>query len=241
MSEDRIFATGDADVGAFQFNEAVAAVFPDMLKRSIPGYAESLLTIGALARRFIRENTRCYDLGCSLGAATLSMRHNISKGGCRILAVDSSDAMISRCDKIVADDDSPTPVDVVAGDIREIGIENASMVVMNYTLQFLPIGDRDKMIDGIYSGMNPGGVFVLSEKVVHADQRIEEVLVDLHHEQKKRNAYSESEIARKRAAIENVLIPESLAAHEERLSNAGFRHIGVWLRYYNFVSLIAIK
>lgn len=242
MSEDRIFASGGAGNRTFQFNAAVADVFPDMLKRSIPGYAASIQMIGSLARRFVTENTRCYDLGCSLGAAALAMRHNIREAGCRILAIDNSAAMIRRCQNIIRDDDGIVPVDVIAADVRrEVDIDNASMVVMNYTLQFLPLADRDEMIGKLCIGMKAGGVFVLSEKIVDDDHVIEEVLVDLHHEQKKRNAYSDSEIARKRAAIENVLIPESLASHLARLRQAGFSHVGVCLRQFNFVSLVAIK
>lgn len=241
MNEDRIFASEDAGEGTFEFNEAVAAVFPDMLKRSIPGYETSIFTIGYLARRFVAANTRCYDLGCSLGAATLAMRHNISGPGCRIVAIDGSKPMTRRCRDIIADDDAPIPVDVITGDVRDAVIENASMVVMNYTLQFLPIADREQMIAAIFSGMNEGGVLVLSEKVVDEDADIDGVLVDLHHEQKRRNAYSDSEISRKRAAIENVLIPESLETHRARLAEAGFRRFGVLLRYFNFVSLVAIK
>ncbi len=241
MSEDRLFASVDACDGAFQFNEAVAAVFPDMLERSIPGYAASIVTIGSLAQRYVRAETHCFDLGCSLGAATLAMRHNIAEPGCQIHAIDSSTAMIQRCKKIIADDDAVIPVEVVTADIRNVGIQNASMVVMNYTLQFLPIADRDDVIGKIYQGMNDGGVFVLSEKIKDDDQKIEDLLVDLHHEHKKRNAYSDSEISRKRAAIENVLIPESLDDHRARLSTAGFNHVGVWQRHFNFVSLVAFK
>ena len=241
MVEDRIFASEDAGSGPFEFNEAVAEVFPDMLKRSIPGYAASILTIGSLARRYVQPETHCYDLGCSLGAATIAMRHNIPGPGCRIQAIDSSPAMIRRCRKIIAADDALVPVDIIVGDVRETDIENASMVVMNYTLQFLPIADRDDMITKVCAGMNAGGIFVLSEKIVDDNREIEELLVDLHREQKKRNAYSDSEISRKREAIENVLMPESLAAHEARLTSAGFSHIGVWLRYFNFVSVVAIK
>lgn len=241
MSEDRLFASEGAGDGAFEFNEGVAAVFPDMLKRSIPGYAASILTIGSLARRYVRPETRCYDLGCSLGAATLAMRHNINEPGCRIQAIDSSMAMIARCRKIIADDDASVPVDVIACDVREADINNASMVVMNYTLHFLPIESRDSMITKIYRGMHDGSVFILSEKVKNDDGNIEDLLVSLHHEQKRRNAYSDSEISRKRAAIENVLIPESLATHQARLSDAGFSHVGVWLRHFNFVSLVAFK
>ncbi len=241
MSEDRIFASEHAGDGTFRFNESVAAVFTDMLKRSIPGYAESILTIGSLAQRYVRAETRCFDLGCSLGAATLAMRHNITESGCHIHAIDNSTAMIRRCRKIIADDDASVRVDVIAGDVREADIQNASMVVMNYTLQFLPVTDRDDMIAKVFQGMNDGGVFVLSEKIEDDDRKIEQLLVELHHEQKKRNAYSDSEISRKRAAIENVLVPESLATHQARLSNAGFSHVGVWLRYFNFVSLVAFK
>lgn len=241
MSEDRIYASENADDGSFEFNEAVAAVFPDMLKRSIPGYAATIAAIGAIARQFVSNESRCYDLGCSLGAATLAMRQNISGRDSRILSIDNSSAMIKRCRKTVEDDDSSVPVDVIAGDVRELKIENASMVVMNYTLQFLPIADRDPMIAKIFAGMNKGGVFVLSEKVTDEDPVVEKMLVNLHHEQKRRNAYSDSEISRKRAAIENVLIPENLATHKSRILKAGFGHVGIWLRFFNFVSMVAIK
>lgn len=241
MSEDRIFASQIAGDGPFEFNDTVAAVFPDMLRRSIPGYTETILAIGSLARRFVTENTICYDLGCSLGAATLAMRHHIACEGCRVVAIDNSDAMISRCRKIVADDDATVPVEVIAGDIRHAEIRNASMVVMNYTLQFIPVADRDAMVRKIFAGMNDRGILVLSEKVVDDDAEIEQLLVDLHHEEKKRNAYSDSEIARKRAAIQNVLIPERLDVHEARLKRSGFCHVGTWSRFFNFVSLVAIK
>ena len=115
------------------------------------------------------------------------------------------------------------------------------MVVMNYTLQFLPIAERKRVLGRICAGLNKGGVFVLSEKVADDDGAIEELLVDLHLGFKRRNAYSELEISRKRAALENVLIPESIDTHRERLQSAGFSHVGVWLRHYNFVSIVAIR
>jgi tRNA (cmo5U34)-methyltransferase len=115
------------------------------------------------------------------------------------------------------------------------------MVVMNYTLQFLPPGERHAMMQKISHGLNDGGLFLLSEKVVDQDETIEALVVGLHHEYKRSNAYSELEISRKRAALENVLIPERIETHRRRLRRAGFRHIGVLLRYFNFVSLAAIK
>ncbi len=241
MSRDRLYENEIGSTGTFEFNAAVADVFPDMLRRSIPGYEASLRAIRSLARRHVQRNSNCYDLGCSLGAATLAIRHGIVAEGCRIIAIDSALPMVERCKEIIANDETKIPVEVVAGDIREMNIMDASMVVMNYTLQFLPVDERAALIGKIGDGMRPGGVFVLSEKVIDEDPGIEALLVDLHHDFKRRQSYSELEISRKRAAIENVLVPESIATHKDRMVKAGFKHVGVWLRYFNFVSLVAIK
>ena len=244
MTTDKIYEH-PSDERPFRFNDDVAKVFPDMLQRSIPGYAATIEAIGSLAARCVQENTNCYDLGCSLGAATIAMRQGIRKPGCRIVAVDTAPAMIARCREVIAEDDrqsSPaTTVEIAQADVRETKIRNASMVVLNYTLQFLAMDDRDLLMRAICDGLNDGGLLVLSEKVVDENEEMEHLLVDLHHEHKRRNDYSALEISRKRAALENVLIPETVAAHRGRLADAGFSHTAVWLRYFNFVSIIAIK
>ena len=244
MSKDEIFKQQPGDE-PFRFDDAVAAVFPDMLQRSIPGYAASLEAIGSLAARYVKDGTQCYDLGCSLGAATLAMRQGIRADRCRIIAVDNAAAMTERCRQVIAEDDAvnspPTPVDVIAGDIMDVEISMASMVVLNYTLQFLAVDDRDALMRRICDGLVSGGLLVLSEKVLDEDKHMEELLFDLHHEHKRRNNYSAMEVSRKRAALENVLVPETVARHRTRMKKAGFEHIAVWLRYFNFVSIIAIK
>ncbi len=242
-SRDEIYAAGGVAKGSFEFNEAVARVFPDMLRRSIPGYAETLAAIGALAARAVLPGTRCFDLGCSLGAAALAMQRSIRQPDCRIVAVDRAPAMIERCRALVAAGADPAgpEIDVLEEDVRAVAITQASMAVMNYTLQFLPVGERAGMLRRIAGGMLPGGVFVLSEKVIDPDPAVEARLAELHHDFKRRNAYSDLEISRKRAAIENVLVPETVETHRERLAAAGFRHSGVWLRYFNFVSILALR
>ena len=173
------------------------------------------------------------------------MRQGIQEPGCRIVAVDVAPAMIARCEEIMAEDDRlygrETEVDIVEDDIRNIEVVNGSMVVLNYTLQFLDPVDRDPLLRRIHAGMNEGGVLVLSEKVVDENPEMEQLLVDLHLEHKRRKNYSALEIARKRAALENVLVPETVNDHFERLRGAGFAHVGIWLRYFNFVSIIAIR
>ena len=241
MSRDEIFADENRPEGPFEFTEAVANVFPDMLRRSIPGYAASIQAIRSLTRDFAKADTRLYDLGCSLGAATLAMRRGVSVPGCKIIAIDSAPAMVRRCRDLLAEDDSPTPVEVLCSDIRDVAIENASIVVMNYTLQFVAPNDRETLLRTIADGLLPGGLLLLSEKVVHDDPKIESLLQQLHLEFKRRHAYSDLEISRKRAALENVLVPDSVDTHLSRLERLGFSHAGVWLRYFNFVSLVAIR
>ena len=238
MNEDKLYIDEKLGDEPFRFDDSVARVFPDMLRRSIPGYAASIEAIGSLAARYVTPNTTCYDLGCSLGAATLAMRQGIRADGCRIIAVDNSEAMIEKCRSVVAGADD---IEVRLADIRDVSIENASMVVMNYTLQFLDLDARDTVLRRIADGMIDGGLFLLSEKVVDENPNMEDLLVDLHHEHKRRNDYSELEISRKRAALDNVLVPETVARHRHRLANAGFSHSAVWLRYFNFVSIVAIK
>lgn len=244
MTTDKIYEQRTPDQ-PFRFNDEVASVFPDMLRRSIPGYTATIEAIGSLAARYIQPNTNGYDLGCSLGAATIAMRQGIRVPGCRLVAVDIAPAMTQRLKEIVAEDNrrfSPsTPVDVVEADVRDIAISNASMVVLNYTLQFLAMDDRNELMRTIHDGLIKGGLLVLSEKVVDENADMEDLLVELHHEHKRRNDYSALEISRKRAALENVLVPETVTAHRSRLEAAGFRHAAVWLRYFNFVSIIAIK
>ncbi len=244
MTSDKIYDK-PSDDKPFRFNDEVAKVFPDMLRRSIPGYDATIEAIGSLAARYVLQDTNCYDLGCSLGAATIAMRQGIDTPGCRIVAVDTAPAMTKRCREILAEDDRQftpaTPVEVLRADIRDIEFKNASMIVLNYTLQFLPMIDRDALMRSIYDGLNDGGLLVLSEKVVDEIPEMEELLVDLHREHKRRNDYSALEVSRKRAALDNVLIPETVAAHRSRLAEAGFSHTAVWLRYFNFVSIIAIR
>jgi len=237
MNEDRLFEARDGRE-PFRFDQEVTRVFPDMLRRSIPGYAASIEAIGALSARFVRAGTNCYDLGCSLGAASLAMRQGARSDDVVVIGIDTSEAMVERCRDMVGDDPA---IRIELADMRDVDYQNASMIALNYTLQFIPVEDRDALIQKLYDGLNPGGLLVLSEKVIDNDPQLEQLLVDLHHEHKRRNDYSELEISRKRTALENVLVPERVDDHKARLTKAGFQHIAVWLRYFNFVSLIAIK
>jgi tRNA (cmo5U34)-methyltransferase len=238
---DRIYANPLAEVKQFSFDQTVVDVFPDMIKRSVPGYATIINMIGNLAERYAQTDSRCYDLGCSLGAATLAMRHRIQAANCTIVGVDSSPAMIARCEQILAADSGEIDVELVCGNLQDITLTNASMAVLNFTLQFIPIEERVTVLSTIFQGLLPGGVLILSEKVAFEDVPHQQLMTELHHNFKRANGYSDLEIAQKRSAIENVLIPETLAVHRQRLRQAGFHSVDVWFQCFNFASLIAIK
>lgn len=238
---DLIYSKPKAQVQDFTFDAQVVEVFPDMITRSVPGYNTIIDTIGRLSQRFVQKNTLIYDLGCSLGAATLSMRKSINKEQCKIIAVDNSSAMVERCKMHINAFKGDTPVEVIEGDIQQTIIENASMVVLNFTLQFVDKSERQTLINNIAKGINPGGILVISEKISHGDSVIDEHLIDLHHDFKRANGYSELEVAQKRTALENVMRTDSVEQHIERLTKAGFSHVSPWFQCFNFISFIAIK
>ncbi|WP_331346749.1 carboxy-S-adenosyl-L-methionine synthase CmoA [Cellvibrio sp. UBA7661] len=240
-NSDTIYANPLADVSRFAFDQRVVDVFPDMIKRSVPGYATIINMIGNLAERYVQANSQCYDLGCSLGAATLAMRHRIQAANCKIIGVDNSAAMIARCAQVIAADSGEIPVELMEAQIQDVKIHNASMAVLNFTLQFISIEERLEMLRRICAGLNPGGVLIISEKVVFDDEPHQQLMTELHHNFKRANGYSDLEIAQKRAAIENYLVPETLDSHRQRLRLAGFNSVDVWFQCFNFASLIAIK
>lgn len=149
--------------------------------------------------------------------------------------------MVERCRRHIDAYRADTPVDVIEGDIRDVNIENASMVVLNFTLQFLNPEDRQLLLSKIYQGLQPGGILVLSEKFNFEDKEIGELLFNMHHDFKRANGYSELEISQKRSMLENVMLTDSVDAHKARLKNAGFTHCEVWFQCFNFGSLLAIK
>jgi len=239
--KDTLFAEPLLAVKGFRFDEKVADVFTDMIQRSVPGYGTILSMIGDIAERFVQDDSICYDLGCSLGAATLAMRHRIKAKHCRVVGIDNSAAMVSRCRKTIARDSAQVPVEITQQDIQEADINNASMVVLNFTLQFLDPSQRQTLINRIYAGLKPGGILLLSEKIEFTDTDHQQLMTTLYHNFKRANGYSDMEIAQKRTALENVLITDSLDTHRTRLKTAGFASADVWFQCFSFASMIAIK
>lgn len=239
--KDRLFEEQISAAGDFVFDERVVSVFPDMINRSVPGYGLIVPMIGLLARRFAQDGSVLYDLGCSLGAVSLAIGKAVSAKDVNIIAVDNSPEMVSRLRDLLNDDPPEIPVEVLLQDIRETDIANASVVVLNFTLQFVDLDDRPALLQRIAHGLRPGGILVLSEKLRFENPQEQKRLTEWHHDFKRSQGYSELEIARKREALENVLRPETETTHRARLLQAGFSEVYRWYQGFSFASFVAIK
>ena len=235
---DELFADA-AGTGDFVFDAAVAAVFPDMIRRSVPGYAAILNMISLLAERYAQPESTLYDLGCSLGASTAALANGASALPCRVVGVDNAPAMLERAQGELST--AFPAIEWVCSDVRDVALADASLVVMNFTLQFLPVRERLALLKRIRRALRPGGILVLSEKFAGPDKGADDLLIEMHHAFKRANGYSELEISRKRSALENVLVPETLEQHRLRLGEAGFSRIEPWFQCFNFMSMVAFR
>ncbi len=238
--KDTLYQTVDGLPGSFRFDARVAAVFEDMISRSVPGYQQILQLLPTLTRAFFRPDTNYYDLGCSLGAGLLAMHTGFDQRNARLIGIDNSTAMLAEAEQNLSHLNQDT-LKLVLQDLQDTDFEPAQMVLMNFTLQFIPLADRQALLERIFASLHPGGVLVLSEKLKFSDADTADLMASIHYQYKKDQDYSELEISKKRDAIDNVLIPETLEEHTSRLRSAGFKTITPWIQNLQFISLLAVK
>lgn len=245
--KDTLYREGPLQAENFAFDRRVVRVFRDMIRRSVPGYGLIVPSIALLARRYSEPGSNLYDLGCSLGAVSFAILDAVPDRDNQLIAVDRSAEMIERFRTLAAErfeatpDGERIPLRIEHGDILETPVENASVVVLNFTLQFIDPGLRDGLIEKIAAGMRPGGALILSEKIRFADEDEHERQYAWHLDFKRAQGYSELEIARKRDALEELLRPDTLETHVERLKRAGFGGICHWFQCFNFASIVAFR
>ncbi|MCP3899596.1 MAG: carboxy-S-adenosyl-L-methionine synthase CmoA [Desulfobacteraceae bacterium] len=240
MDKDRIFARQMKKVSPFEFDENVAHVFNDMLDRSVPLYQESIKWQARLACRFYKEETIIYDLGCSNGNLGLMILNEFKTRKFSMNAIDSSAPMIEKYRARLKEVKTES-VNLTCNYIENIQISNASVVIINLTMQFLDMEKRAELVKNIYNGLVKGGILLLTEKVDQDDETFKSLHQDFYKEFKLENGYSELEISQKRDALEKVLVPETIADHEKRIEQAGFNNFDIFLKWFNFASMIAYK
>lgn len=244
MTRDQVFSQPRTQIADFAFDETVANVFPDMIRRSVPGYELVVPMTGLLAARTMRDaaEPRIYDLGCSLGATTLAILKSlealdIPAPDLRLMAVDNAAPMLEQARQAVTD----PRVRFVQADILTLELETADVVILNWVLQFLPPEARLDLLCRIHGSLKPGGILLLSEKVQAEDAATEVFNSAAHLDFKRANGYSDLEISQKRTALEDVLITDTIEAHVARLTAAGFRLVRVWFQCLNWASFVATR
>tara|TARA_R110000824_G_scaffold336_3_gene1909 strand:- start:70167 stop:70898 length:732 start_codon:yes stop_codon:yes gene_type:complete len=240
-NKDNIYLYDEA-LADFVFDDKVAAVFSDMINRSVPGYALIVRMISILAERYARNDTQLYDLGCSLGAVTFLLQQLKLKNS-TLIAVDNSQAMLDQCRASLQQNagENLLPVELRCENVLDSELSNASVVVLNFTLQFIAPEHRDALIRKIYDALVPGGILIISEKIIFTEPEKNALFIELHHQFKQANGYSALEISRKRSAIEKVMIPETLEQHKSRIESTGFTRFELWFQCFNFASMFAVK
>jgi len=244
MTRDRVFRQTATRSSKFAFNEEVAVVFDDMLLRSIPLYDEQQSMISKIAVKFWISGTDVYDLGCSTATTLLRVCRAIP-GPARFIGYDSSIPILERARQKLRDHGLDTTIELrvgdLDGDLTALELCNASVVTLCWTLQFIRPLRRDALVRWIYDGLVDGGVLVVTEKVLTNDSHMNQFFVDLYYDFKRRNGYSESEILRKREALEKVLIPYRAEENVEIFRRNGFDIVEPFFRWYNFSGFLCVK
>ena len=241
MTKDRVFVRKRRLVKDFDFGKQTAAVFDDMLDRSVPFYGEMLRMISEIAADFAIEGTSIYDLGCSTGNTFLALDRVVAKG-VRFIGVDSSREMLQRARAKLEHVQLKREYQLVCADLNKgAQLANASVAILNLTLQFIRPLQRQRLIRSIANGLNDGGCLLLVEKVLSTHSTLNRLFINYYYAFKQRNGYSRIEIAQKREALENVLIPYRIEENAELLLHNGFRECDVFFKWYNFCGIIAIK
>ena len=237
--QDNIYEKGNLSGLPFSFNEEVAEVFEDMIERSVPGYKTSLSIITHYAKNFYVDGTNCYDIGCSLGASSFSILQGANRA--KIIAIDKSAAMIDECERIFKNYENPNSLIFLNEDIMESDLQNASVVVVNYLIQFLGLDERDILFKKIFNALIPNGILILSEKVHYENKFENQRIINTHHLFKSANGYSDLEISGKRDSLEGILKTEHEEDHIFRARKVGFTKVEKILSNLNFRTFVFSK
>lgn len=241
MSFDKLYSRKLDKIKPFEFNETVVNVFDDMINRSVPLYRETINRQVQLTEKFYQPGSMIFDFGCSNGNFGLALLELMGKKEFSMTAVDNSKQMIETYKKNLSNRPNGENIKLVCDKIQNITIKNASVVIVNLTLQFIPVHERTNLIKTIYNGLLPSGILLITEKTIHEHDSLTELQQEFYYKYKKENGYSNLEISQKRDALENVLIPETIESHRLRFTESGFNKIDIWQKWFNFTSFICQK
>jgi len=236
MKQDKVF--NKPIEKKFEFDEAVASVFDDMLSRSVPFYDEVRKLVIALILTEQKEGLKVLDLGSSTAKFLLDL-YTKMEVKMQLKGLDNSQAMLNRAEQKCHA--FGAKIDLELADMLSYDYQEEDIIVANYTLQFIRPMQRMELVKKIYEGLKNDGVFIFSEKVVFKDKKLDKDLIDIYYDYKKEQGYSDYEIAQKREALENVLIPFTIEENIQMCKDAGFKNVDTVFQWSNFVTFVSRK
>ena len=241
VTRDEVFRQEKGRINDFKFDEQVATVFDDMVTRSVPFYVEMQRMVAELAGDFATPGSCIYDLGCSTGT-TMLLLNEVVAPDVSLVGLDNSEEMLAKCrDKLNAQG-IERPLELRYADLdQDLTLQNASVVTMLLTLQFVRPLHRERLMQDIYTGLHENGCLLLVEKVLGEDSLFNRLFINYYYDYKRRVGYSELEITQNREALENVLLPYKLLENRELLRRTGFRYVDTFFKWYNFCGIVAVK
>lgn len=238
--KDRFFSQPMQEIPPFSFNAEVAEVFDDMVARSVPLYRENQLMMVQILSRLLTSGDTVYDLGCSTGSALVQIGTSLKQLDLKLVGLDTSAPMVEKA-RLKTRAFGLNEAVIEVADITKFSLASCGACIMNYTLQFIPVGARKKFLQQVYAALRPGGVLLLAEKIEADTPALQDLLTDVYYDLKRSNGYSELEISQKREALEDVLIPLPAQAQQELLREAGFTQVETVLRWGPFATFLAVK
>ena len=238
---DDIFAEPSSRPTDFAFDATTVRVFDNMVSRSVPFYGEIQRMTAELAEEFAVPRSTVYDLGCATGTTLMALEARLEPS-IAFMGYDNAPDMVERARQRLAALPLGRHREIRLADLHQpFSIENATVTVMLFTLQFVRPLHRDRVIRTIVEGTRKQGALIVAEKVIESDSLFNRLFIDNYYDMKRRHGYSDMEIARKREALENVLIPYRIEENRELLLECGFTKFQEFFRWYNFAGMIAVK
>jgi tRNA (cmo5U34)-methyltransferase len=243
MARDEVFVNSVYRAGDFAFDDTVAEAFDDMAVRSIPFYLEQQRMVAELAARFWIPGSAVYDLGCATGTTLIGLAQAIPEA--RIIGYDNSPAMLRAAEAKTTALGLNTRIGTRLVDLEEdlpaASLADAGVVVMCWTMQFIRPLQRDRLVRWIHGGLRNHGVLIVAEKILAAHRSMDSVFIERYYAMKRRHGYSETEITRKREALENVLVPYRTDEHVALFRRNGFQIVETFFQWFNFAGFVCVK
>ena len=218
----------------WRFDKEMVDNFDDHVKKSVPLYEEFHKDIINMSVYFSQKNTKIIDIGTSTGVL-LNDLYNINKHrNMECIGIDIETDMIEECNNRYNN------LKFEVCDALDFDYTNSSIITSVLTLQFINKKERKEIIKKIHNEMNEDGSLFIVEKIKNNIPDIHDIYNDIYYDFK-RNNLTDEDVLDKNVSLRGVMKPLTLQDNIQILKNVGFNKIDIFMKYNNFVGLLAIK